>query len=532
MPSFISPEHLGATWAHLWDTKMERVRQLPKLIAASLLAAASTTPALAADVRLQSLDGGTTLSGELLGYDGRTYQLRTIVGDLNVDALRVRCLGDDCPVLEERLDEMTVSGAPELLQDLMPALLSAYAADLGGTVLAQDDGKLLLQDQNEEDLLKVAFVPKDFIDAAALQRQDTQDILMTPRAVDGVGGAADERVIALDGFVPVVSPSNSLRAIAASDLARIFAGEVTNWAQLGGNDAPINVYIGNPESASYRMFEDLVMRPASAELSVTAMRTSTDENLERILQVDPLGIGIMGMSNVGDAKVLGVRGACGIQVPATDFNIKTEEYPLTHRIHMYFDQDGAPAHVARFADFLAEPAAQRAIASAGYTNLVPGFQSNNEQGLRYLSSILPNGAEMTFDDLQNLGATLMQSERSSISVRFALGSSDPDARAVADISQFANLIAAADLRNKEIVVVGFTDSIGTAENNRALSERRAAQVREALIAALPAEIANGINIVATGFGEVSPLNCNDTDNGRRVNRRVEIWLRDVVVPSQ
>ena len=511
---------------------MERVRNIPKLIAAGLLAATWAIPAHAAEVSLQSLDGGTTLRGELLEFDGRTYRLRTIVGNLDVDALRVRCIGDDCPTLEDRLDELKITGAPELLDGLMPSLLAAYAADLGGALVAQDGGILMVKDQNEEDLLKVSLVADSSIDASALSSQGADDILVSPRAVQVANAAIREQVIALDGFVPVVSPSNSLRAIAASDLARIYAGEVTNWAQLGGNDAPINVYIGDSDSPSYRTFEDLVMRPANAELTEGARRTGTDENLARILQLDPLAIGIMGMSKADSAKILGVRGACGIQVPANDFNVKTEEYPLTHRIHLYLDTDRASTQVERFVDFLAEPSAQDAIAAAGYTNLTPGFQTNNEQGLRYLSSILPNDAEVTFEDLQRLGATLLQSERSSISVRFALGSSEPDARAVADIAQFATLISAADLRNKEIVIVGFTDSIGTAENNQALSERRANQVRDALIAALPSEIASGINIVATGFGEVSPLNCNDTDNGRRVNRRVEIWLRDVVVPSQ
>lgn len=508
------------------------MKNISKIITAGALAIVSAWPALADEVLLESFDGGTTLSGEIVEYDGRTYRLRTIFGELTVDALRVSCIGEACPAAEVALEEMRITGASELLASLMPSLLESYAADLGGAVVKQEDGSLMIVDQSKADLLKVSLASAGALDTAALRNQSATDILVSPLAIELPNAQTAEQVIALDGFVPVVSPSNGLRAIAAADLARIYAGRVSNWSQLGGNDSPVNVYVSDEGSASFRRFEELVMRPAGLSLLKNVRRVGSDEELIKALRQDPLAIGIVGMSQAGDAKILGVRGACGIQVPANDFNVKTEEYPLTHRIHLYRKGSKASTQVARFADFLATPPAQQAIAAAGYTNLAPSFQTNNEQGLRYLSSILSNGAEVTFADLQRLGATLMQSERSSIGVRFALGSSQPDARAVADIEQMASLISAADLRNKEILIVGFTDSVGSAVSNQALSERRANQVKDTLIAALPSEISSSLNIVASGFGEVSPLNCNDTDNGRRVNRRVEIWLRDVVVPSQ
>lgn len=74
------------------------------------------------------------------------------------------------------------------------------------------------------------------------------------------------------------------------------------------------------------------------------------------------------------------------------------------------------------------------------------------------------------------------------------------------------------------VVEGHTDSKGTDAYNQALSERRAAAVRDALIRD------HGINpsrISAQGFGESRPVATNDTDEGRAQNRRVM-----VVIPSE
>lgn len=74
------------------------------------------------------------------------------------------------------------------------------------------------------------------------------------------------------------------------------------------------------------------------------------------------------------------------------------------------------------------------------------------------------------------------------------------------------------------VVEGHTDSKGSDAYNQALSERRAAAVRDALIRD------HGINpsrITAQGFGESRPVATNDTDEGRAQNRRVM-----VVIPSE
>jgi len=66
--------------------------------------------------------------------------------------------------------------------------------------------------------------------------------------------------------------------------------------------------------------------------------------------------------------------------------------------------------------------------------------------------------------------------------------------------------------------------------NTELSQRRADQVRTALLEAKP-DLAERINFQALGYGEVSPLACNETAEGRRINRRVEVWIRDDVTQT-
>lgn len=85
-------------------------------------------------------------------------------------------------------------------------------------------------------------------------------------------------------------------------------------------------------------------------------------------------------------------------------------------------------------------------------------------------------------------------------------------RLVADIN--------ADVRVERISVVGHTCSIGAADYNQGLSERRAATVKSYLVS-------KGISadkIDASGKGESSPTASNATREGRAQNRRVEVEL--------
>lgn len=73
-----------------------------------------------------------------------------------------------------------------------------------------------------------------------------------------------------------------------------------------------------------------------------------------------------------------------------------------------------------------------------------------------------------------------------------------------------------------VVVVGHTDNTGSAAYNQSLSERRANAVQVALVQA-------GVNprrVRAFGAGEDQPIASNQTAEGRALNRRVDITIRE------
>lgn len=77
--------------------------------------------------------------------------------------------------------------------------------------------------------------------------------------------------------------------------------------------------------------------------------------------------------------------------------------------------------------------------------------------------------------------------------------------------------------DNRIIVEGHTDSAGSDAYNQRLSETRAANVADYLIAGgVPAS-----DIIVYGFGETRPRASNDTAEGRQMNRRVEIHIQAV-----
>jgi OmpA-OmpF porin, OOP family len=75
-----------------------------------------------------------------------------------------------------------------------------------------------------------------------------------------------------------------------------------------------------------------------------------------------------------------------------------------------------------------------------------------------------------------------------------------------------------DNPGRSVVIEGHTDNVGSEDNNQMLSERRARSVQSAL----QQRGVNGDQISVVGRGESAPIDSNESESGRRQNRRVEL----------
>ena len=67
-------------------------------------------------------------------------------------------------------------------------------------------------------------------------------------------------VVAFDGLAVVVNPTNKVSALTDAQIADIYTGKITNWKQLGGDDAEIVVISRDTNSGTYETFNELILR--------------------------------------------------------------------------------------------------------------------------------------------------------------------------------------------------------------------------------------------------------------------------------
>lgn len=104
-------------------------------------------------------------------------------------------------------------------------------------------------------------------------------------------------------------------------------------------------------------------------------------------------------------------------------------------------------------------------------------------------------------------------------IHFATGSATIEAESAAALEVIAAYLGEA---NGSFYIVGHTDDTGSLDQNLELSQARAAAVKEALVSA------HGVDpsrLETRGVGPLSPVSTNTADEGRALNRRVEIVER-------
>ncbi len=93
------------------------------------------------------------------------------------------------------------------------------------------------------------------------------DIILTHRTISpdekvhagSVGVTLIEKPIALDAFVFVINKNNPIKSLTVNQIQKMYTGEITNWSQVGGNDASIKVFTRPRNSGSEEVLRELVM---------------------------------------------------------------------------------------------------------------------------------------------------------------------------------------------------------------------------------------------------------------------------------
>ena len=105
--------------------------------------------------------------------------------------------------------------------------------------------------------------------------------MMAAVGIGNMRAPGNEHVWALDGLVALVAKENSVEALSLEQLSKIFAGEITDWGELGLPPGKINVYAPVAEAPAWSQFEADVMNAYGRTITPTAKRLVTLDRVGR-----------------------------------------------------------------------------------------------------------------------------------------------------------------------------------------------------------------------------------------------------------
>lgn len=187
------------------------------------------------------------------------------------------------------------------------------------------------------------------------------DIGLSSRALKDEEKASGltETIVALDGIAIIVNPNNPVSDITVETVAKIYKGEITNWKDLGGDDAEIAVIGREAGSGTRDGFESVTGTKDACKYRQEL--TSTGDVITTVAN-NPNAIGYASLAAVKDTvKALSVEG-----VAPSEETVKDGSY-VVQRPFVLVTKTNTPLSAAaqKFFDFATSSEASDIISKAG-----------------------------------------------------------------------------------------------------------------------------------------------------------------------
>lgn len=168
--------------------------------------------------------------------------------------------------------------------------------------------------------------------------------------------------VAWDALVPFVHLDNPVSNITFKQLGQVYTGKITNWKQLGGNDASIDLYVRRGKlSGVGRTLRELVFANYNQEFKATYVVKSSGP-VEKGVVKNVNGFGVSGISSAKKRKLklLELDGKA-----PTYGNIKNGEYALYRPLYLVIKRGENKPLVRDFIKFAVSKEGQDIIRSQG-----------------------------------------------------------------------------------------------------------------------------------------------------------------------
>jgi phosphate transport system substrate-binding protein len=168
---------------------------------------------------------------------------------------------------------------------------------------------------------------------------------------------------AKDGLSVFLNKGNSVTELTIKQLGDIFSGKITNWKEVGGADAKIQLYGRESSSGTFEFFKDHVVKTDFSPRCQTLPGTAAIVNA---VKKDKYSIGYGGSAYAEGVKDCAVKkDAKSKGILPTVATIKNNSYPITRYLYMYLKAKPT-GETKAFIDWILSSQGQALIAEVGY----------------------------------------------------------------------------------------------------------------------------------------------------------------------
>ena len=208
--------------------------------------------------------------------------------------------------------------------DDQPAALTGTVSTDGSTSMEKVIGALSESFMAQNSGVTVNYNPTGSGSGITAVQEGTCDIGLSSRALKDEEKSAGlkETVLAYDGIAIIVHPDNPVSDLSVEQLAKLYTGEITNWKDVGGNDAEV-VLIGREAASGTRDgFESITGTKDKCQYRQEL--TSTGDVITAVSQ-NPDAIGYASLASVKDSvKAMNVDGVTPSEATVKDGSYKVQ----------------------------------------------------------------------------------------------------------------------------------------------------------------------------------------------------------------
>ena len=183
-----------------------------------------------------------------------------------------------------------------------------------------------------------------------------------------------QHIVAIDALAVIVNLSNPVDKLTIDQLSDIFTGRITNWREVGGNDAPIVLVSRETNSGTHVYFLERVVRKGdSKNKDIFAPQTllmPSSVGITSEIQRNPNAIGYDGLGYVTKhEKMIAVaKDASSPYVAPSVQSGSDGSYPISRGLYMYSAGEPSGA-IADFIAWIKGPQGQKIVADLGFVPL-------------------------------------------------------------------------------------------------------------------------------------------------------------------